>query len=76
MFQVKPPEIALAKKLLSSDPADVAAVERYEALALRMANHLKYSWFMPDQHMKDSIKAFVGLERELAKVCMSVCGCI
>ena len=65
---MKPPKIALASKLVSSDPAAVAAVESYETLALRIAKLLDPKSMVPEQHLNNSITALINLEKELAKV--------
>ena len=68
-FQIQAPAIKLGAKLVSSDPADVAVIDNYKAIALRLAKMLAPS--VSEAHMVDSIDKFMDLETELAKVGIS-----
>ena len=63
-----PPKIAMGPRLVSSDPADVAAVANYTALALKIAKLLDPNSRVTEQHINNSITEFVDLERQLAEV--------
>ena len=67
-WQMRPADIPMDKKLVSSDPKDVAAVDDYKAIALRIAKLLDTSSSVPEQHMIDSIAELVDLEKQLAQV--------
>ena len=69
---MSPAQFPLDKKLVSSDPKDVAAVDNYKAIALRIAKLLDPSSRVPEQHMVDSIAQFVDLETQLAQVSLFV----
>ena len=73
MWQVDSPVIPLQSKLVSSDPADVATVDNYKAMALRIAKLLDPNSTVPEQHMVNAIAEFVDFEKVLAQVRLSLC---